>query len=135
METLPSLSLSILRRVISIRSLTPSSYMMEKMTFVVPTCNTTRCTWPWRRHLILIQPLPTQGRFEHVEHLLPRDVAVAVQVVDLEAVGHALVLVACSRKGFAFGRRTVQSQRTFEEDAQAENPLLLVDVAVVILYM
>ena len=30
--------------------------------------------------------LPTESRFQHVEHLLPGDEAIAVKIVDVEAV-------------------------------------------------
>ena len=44
--------------------------------------------------LILVESLSSQTRPQHVEHLLPGDEAVAVQVVDLKAVNHLFLFSA-----------------------------------------
>jgi hypothetical protein len=55
--------------------------------------------WPKFGHLysfilILFKSLSPKCRLEHVKHLLPRDEAVAVQVVDVETILDVLGIVA-----------------------------------------
>ena len=37
-------------------------------------------------YVICVMYLPTESRFQHVEHLLAGDEAIAVKIVDVEAV-------------------------------------------------